>query len=312
MDESSVKKEESMDESVEEIDEIFVADVKVNRSKKCCSVPGCSRRPDTYTSLHSFPSTNYELQHKWLKVCKLRLYNPHLKVCSDHFNIEDFKTWAEFTNVVRRTLNKDVVPSLKLPTSAIIQTLFRTKRNTKNFRCGSSTPEPPEASDEIIQKTFTSWCDLIEYEGPTEPADTEDKSVQVNLNRSPKGIWIVIVSDASLMVWTCIRTFTLLAALEECTKILLDEDENNSDAVKNDTAITLEEQIVLVFIKLKTNLSFLNIASLFDITENQVSVIFKNLLPTLQGMFKSDRWRDKLEKKNSPLYELLYRDIKLK
>lgn len=172
----------------------------------------------------------------------------------------------------------------------------------------STSPERNESNEEGEEQPTenkSNWCEIISYGTPIE---TEDKSVQVNLNRSPKGIWIIITGEPSLMVWTSIRSFTLLASLEECTEILLSE----KATAQIESTLTLEEQIVLVFIKLKTNLSFLNIASLFVIEENEVPKIINRLLPILRSMFKSDRWRDKLEKKNSPLYELLYRDIKLK
>lgn len=89
--EIEVKQEEVLEENDNQIE--FVSEVKVHKNKKNCAVPGCKKRADINTSLHSFPSSNLSMQRKWLRACKLLRYNQHLKICSDHFNREDFKVF---------------------------------------------------------------------------------------------------------------------------------------------------------------------------------------------------------------------------
>lgn len=89
----------------------------------------------------------------------------------------------------------------------------------------------------------------------------------------------VIISERLLKSWTGIPTFKFLDVI--VTRVL----ELTTDTEKG--VLTWKEKILLVFIKLKTNLSFICMSSIFHVNETMISRNFKSSLPIIRKVFQS-------------------------
>lgn len=84
----------------------------------------------------------------------------------------------------------------------------------------------------------------------------------------------IVSNEKFLNAWTGIPTFKLFESIVRCVGLLKPE-ENNS------IRLSLEHRVMLTFIKLKTNSSFICIASIFRISESTVTRCFKSTLPLI-------------------------------
>lgn len=113
--------------------------------------------------------------------------------------------------------------------------------------------------------------------------NSKDKCVQVTtINDSPTSrrcILEIITTDVLLNSWTGIPSFNLLTAIEKCVNTLSPE--------LQDPNFTIKQKILLVLVKLKTNLSFVVMSSIFNVSAALISQNFELLLPTLSCALNS-------------------------
>lgn len=105
----------------------------------------------------------------------------------------------------------------------------------------------------------------------SEPTATKDAASQTRARH----FLHLIRNDEELNSWTNIASFKLLDTIVKAIHIAMPDGIKNID-------MSLEEAVALVFVKLKMNLPFTNMASLFLKSRNTVSNYFYYLLPILK------------------------------
>lgn len=92
----------------------------------------------------------------------------------------------------------------------------------------------------------------------------------------------VINSEKLLNSWTGIPTFMLLDAIQSCVNRVRIETLTEENGV-----ISMKEKIMLAFVKLKTNLTFICMSSIFHVSETTISRSFKTILPLIRAAIKT-------------------------
>lgn len=112
-------------------------------------------------------------------------------------------------------------------------------------------------------------------------AQKKDACIQVEFiipNQISLTIMDLIRNEKEFNDWTGIEKFTILSVIEQgIEKILLE----NSIKISESTT-PLKYKIILVFIKIKTNITFGQISSLFGISNRTASRYFSEILPLLK------------------------------
>lgn len=105
-----------------------------------------------------------------------------------------------------------------------------------------------------------------------------------NVNNSSFDITDLIRTDEELSSWTGIHSFQLLRAIKDCLELTL-------VANSKKCYMDLDKLVILVFIKLKMNLTFVTIATLFQISDRTVAKIFYFIIPYLKSALSvAVRW----------------------
>lgn len=89
----------------------------------------------------------------------------------------------------------------------------------------------------------------------------------------------MISSEKLLNSWTGIPTFKLFDAIHLCV--------NRVTPIKDNGIISVKEKIMLTFVKLKTDLTFICMASIFHVNESTISSNFRSMLPTIRAAIKT-------------------------
>lgn len=108
---------------------------------------------------------------------------------------------------------------------------------------------------------------------------TQDKTAAEKKNI----IWSIIRNEQFLRSWTGLSYFQQLESVEEYAQFELDLLPD----IRKITTLSVKEKILLVFIKLTTNLTYMNIAGMFNITHYSVGRVFHSMLPILKLALES-------------------------
>lgn len=109
-----------------------------------------------------------------------------------------------------------------------------------------------------------------------------EKCIQVNtfsdfLNQF--SVMELFKSESQLNAWTGIPTFRLLHAIEDCVIV-------GNPNIEHGYSLSVLERIVLCFIKLKTNLSFACMTSLFQIANSTIAMTFNTMIPLIRRVLE--------------------------
>lgn len=91
----------------------------------------------------------------------------------------------------------------------------------------------------------------------------------------------MLTTDSLLNAWTGLPTFELLNAIVDCVITVMGREKQNCGS------LSITERVLLVFAKLKTNLTFIALSSLFNVSQATVSRTFANMIPILHASLKS-------------------------
>lgn len=108
----------------------------------------------------------------------------------------------------------------------------------------------------------------------------KDSSIQVNTIEDfiPKfSVFEFITNDTKLNSWTGLPSFDLLDAIEDCLYTAFP----NILTTSNLNKCSVRERIVLVFMKLKTNMTFVCLADLFSVSNDTISRTFGQMVVLL-------------------------------
>lgn len=134
-----------------------------------------------------------------------------------------------------------------------------------------------DLSQDTETKTFITVEQALHLGVPV-PKQMEEKGIQVNTldDTLPRmNVMDLLTTETKLNAWTGIPTFALLRAIEDsvCTGYPKEVEH---------PSLSVVERILLCFIKLKTNLTFACMTSIFGITNSSVSLHFNSMLPLVK------------------------------
>lgn len=112
-----------------------------------------------------------------------------------------------------------------------------------------------------------------------------DVCIQVNTIEDflPKfSVFDFITSDTKLNSWTGLPSFDLLNAIEDCLYTAFPDILTTSKLNR----CSVRERIVLCFVKLKTNMSFVCLADLFNVSNDTVTRVFGQMITFLSQALK--------------------------
>lgn len=191
-------------------------------------------------------------------------------------NIQQNKSRSE--RFLRRTAKKNVLVS-STPNELTTETESSTMSAKLTFQTSDSPNMQPSGSscvagqsaivslddfennDEIFER-FLQGHDQCLHESNDAPGVLKcDQCIQVNtlhdLIPYRFKVMDLLSSETWLNSWTGIPTYALLHCIEDCVSVGYPEEITNHE-------LTLLERIILCFIKMKTNLSFACMTSIFD------------------------------------------------
>lgn len=174
----------------------------------------------------------------------------------------------------RLILKKSAVPDINLPGCAAKETLIKnraeraTKRSLRNDQrvrtINSNTPDQAESTRPVFVDAGVQ-------------VDTTD----IDKRQIKRTCAISFGDDEDDMVaWTGLKSKDMLQSIVTAVMILKDFKK------RKHSSLTIEEEILIVLVKLKTNLSFRCISVLFRIHAQTVSTCFYRTVPLLSAALK--------------------------
>ncbi|XP_015124830.1 uncharacterized protein LOC107046672 [Diachasma alloeum] len=332
----------------------------LKNSKRGCCVPQCKVKDNLNLSFHSFPS-DLILRNKWMKALKLRgIYNENMKVCSQHFSLDDYIKRHDGCIPKNRRLKKNVIPSFNFPSSASSSNSLCDQGdlvftsisygNSKRYQgqehvrdhmmhdvreldeetncIGESGTVLPVASSDLMFERDATWQTCVMNEDVAVQVDIQkpkmdsasqacvltcvaavstsivkvDAGVQVNLlgikaihketQTNNATVDQFIEGDEKVLnAFTGLSTFRILALLTLCvTQLRMRVNPTVNDC------LTVREKIILVFMKLKINLSYIGLSAIFKVSPNTCKNYFINTINDLAHVLKTVvRWPEKKE-----------------
>ncbi|XP_044764415.1 uncharacterized protein LOC123320980 [Coccinella septempunctata] len=206
---------------------------------------------------------------------KLKIGKPitkNMKVCSLHFTDDDY-FYRDPTSKQRRFLKRTAVPSRNLPVGSTAKdqpessgsSSSRTERLRQRNRFKDAVDDEECSCEEIEPAAHTASQDEIEaaegllqllqgqpdYDGPKTFKDFE---VQVNTTNT-SSLCDLIKTDSALNSFTGLCSINLLDTIVEAVQsVYTDQRAHN---------LTIKQRIVLVFTKMKCDLSYVTLSILF-------------------------------------------------
>ncbi|XP_044744742.1 uncharacterized protein LOC123306688 [Coccinella septempunctata] len=289
-------------------------------NKYYCSVSQCkssSRRPSCKgISFHNFPKKNerkvlvqtrlgsekyMDRRQAWMYVLKIRkTLSKNMKVCSLHFTKEDFSQTS-----AKRFLKKNVVPSQNLPGMPVEQDArekqnieISKRRNERKERndplhvnqCESIISDPTthsahdvEAAHALLDLARThaevdeTILGTILNESPILLRSSRDAEIQVDV---PKVFTLCefLKTPASLKFFTGLSNFRIL----DCIVHLV----NKVHKDKRSRRLTARERIIMTFIKMKLDMSYVCLGILFNISNEMCKLYFIEMVQILSSVLK--------------------------
>lgn len=177
------------------------------------------------------------------------------------------------------------------------------KRDTENPITNKDCISISDIKSNVILNSWTGVNGNIEH-GKQEPLESKtfrcipirDIAEKQIKDKNCIPISDIIKNNVILNTWTGVSTTKLLNAIVDCVQTI--SPESGSDT------LSLTERIILVLIKLKTNLSFGDIAAAFGLTTMTVSGNFFKIVSTVRAAVQSVvvfQSKDEI-KKNLPTY----------
>ncbi|XP_062535453.1 uncharacterized protein LOC134204691 [Armigeres subalbatus] len=306
----------------------------VKKSYVKCVVPSCSQRREIGISFHKFPDKRRHTNryHEWVKALQLE-YNPnqYAVICSRHFKINDFY-YIKTSDQKKLILRSEAIPHIfqELPGKQIHELgdardvhaeehtvkrlnndsiVYETRHNDISFHdqvpdSVKQIPEVGETREEYIEaqtvkkETNDSFISQVNNNfndiGFHEARMYINAEVQVD-TRDIDSLWLkperptlVLKTEEQLTAWTGLGQFKLLDVIVQAVQMVPEA----TMFAKWD--ISIRNLVTLVFVKLKTNLSFRCISSMYGVCPKTCSKYFNTFIPILADVMRiAVPWFDK-------------------
>lgn len=273
-----------------------------------CIVPSCSQHREAGISFHKFPNEQRDRKRyqKWVKLLKLK-YAPtqYSVVCSRHFQITDFHPPSEYHTLFKLSLVTDNnLPLLLTESSEQTKLVLKSdaiplpvEENKENYDPQRNTKL--EQAQARADRAAARAANKQQHDSPIE-TDTENLTVlteeqQVSYEEAAVQVdttdldtlWakkerkvLQFKTQEQLTAWTGLRNFKMLEVIVQALEM------TPSAAVFHTWDISITHLTILVFVKLKTNLTFRCISSMFDIAPKTASKYFNAFVPSLAEVMR--------------------------
>ncbi|KAE8745031.1 hypothetical protein FOCC_FOCC008343 [Frankliniella occidentalis] len=253
-----------------------------------------------------------------------------MRVCGHHFLASDYFPGADQKKVKRLKLT--AIPSQNLPVRQHDKVLSveakekqegRSRRREKRAAARPRPSSPPPPFEEANLANNDAQKDNGQNEDDAAQSNEEPKSKDVSCQRDPskcdckmtekpkepKPVVTVVdvLSDKEkLKNFTGLHSFELLEALVTCVSDLIGDKKDKKE-------MCLKHRIILVFIKLKLNLSFTSLSILMGVCRQTCSNYFKELVPLLRIVLETMiSWPDhEVIRSNMPIAFKNYRNTRI-
>lgn len=192
-----------------------------------------------------------------------------------------------------RVLKKTAVPSQKLPASVVtMNSRSDSKRverlsKRKSGECSQAGTSKEWNQSDDIQEAEKPVCEKVsssESNVPNIASSTDkiqrlvhDSEIQVSMEKMTT-LSDLLNSESALRSFTGINNFQILNCLEEMTRKVLHDTRLHR--------LGIRERIILTMTKLKLDLSYVTLATLFSISGQLCKTYFFNMLPILSSVLK--------------------------
>ncbi|XP_055633787.1 uncharacterized protein LOC129774113 [Toxorhynchites rutilus septentrionalis] len=287
---------------------IGIQSITPHSSKVVCIVPGCRTRNGQGYSFHNFPPKADRKRYKvWLT--KLRLNyepSPSSKACSLHFSITNFVVPTARRLTERMILKRTAIPDINLP-KPICNTVREIAAKNRAERAARRNEFKPDlnhymedsqmsicddtedAIDIITAPDFEQAAvitspDFVQAAVITSP-DFVEAAVQVDTLDLDKlfigrrrTMSVHFKTDSELNSWTGLASLKMLDTIVEglCSLAAYKK--------RSHSTVPVEEEVLVVFVKMKTNISFSCMSALFNLHYQTISQVFYRTVPLLKMM----------------------------
>lgn len=293
------------------------------KSRKICSVPQCSSYCTADVSLHAFPK-DPKLCKIWQNILIIgKPITKYMLVCSLHFTENDF-TIA--TNK-RRRLKKLVLPSQKIPkTNHSLKKKIKS-RSERHWlqKCTLNVDENVEVEEHEISLEVDAQCVSEAKEHATQLARTVDEpKTLISASTYEAQHSLIFYKDASTE--TNFSDFFELPQILNTDEKLINFTGINFDILNTITKCTektatfnkclwkdIRTRLILCLCKLKMNISFVCLATLFKVSKSMCRNMFYSTISLLAVSLKPGiYWPSKEEiLSNMPKCFDKYRDTRV-
>ncbi|XP_055384720.1 uncharacterized protein LOC129614252 [Condylostylus longicornis] len=249
------------------------------KSVAFCGVPGCTNIKTETVSLHTIPQSVKKSKtalHKWW--IALRMWKPfpkNFRICSAHF---DKRFILIPTKGGKVQLSTSAFPTLNLPSSSKLIRKSNLKQSTQSQKLKmkeilrNADPELRKDMQDINSVT-PSFCFV-------DVGDTIKKSFNTIPQKTLKvtdisSLWD---TDEKLNAMTGLPNFILLDALVKACSMRSSSEQSYMD---------MKFKILLTMLKLRSNLTFLQIGINFNITARKAKLYFSECIQLLSEVLKS-------------------------
>ncbi|XP_062543019.1 uncharacterized protein LOC134210774 isoform X2 [Armigeres subalbatus] len=252
-------------------------------SRMICFVPSCKQRYKRGISFHSFPPQSDN--RIWTQ--RLRLNIEPLKtsrICSLHFSIGNFITPASDRMTDRLILKRSAVPDTNLPEAPVSSTKKKLKEGRAMRAANRSENKLVLEKANMIPDVDTDGGNNEQpmeiYHPPLIDCAVQVNTIELDNLKRKRTSAVIFGNDDDLLAWTGLKSSAMLKAIVKSVTLL---EQYRS---RPHSSVTLEEEVLIVFIKLKTNISFRCISVLFRLHKHTVSNCFQRILPFLTAALK--------------------------
>lgn len=286
-----------------------------SEKKSRCQVKGCARKD---SSIHRLPKSDF-IRRIWIENLQLTSgSDPY--VCGLHFEEHDFckvvsngprrlrsiaipsVNLPESQNVLEESVDEGVLmdSSIYLDESTIDEEIIDEETIHQDEFATEETMMESLIEDELTIQIDSDYGEFISDEDnrlfeekqllafqyhdkstQTRPKYDVDKCVQANFSLEetmrPWTLLDVLRTDSDLQSWTGIQSFITLDNIVKCVETLESAKEQLKKMKSTPKVLT-----VFVMAKLKTNLTFKQLACLFSLTPSTLSTYFDNFIPILK------------------------------
>ncbi|XP_055542579.1 uncharacterized protein LOC129728188 [Wyeomyia smithii] len=250
------------------------------KSRMVCVVPGCNQRYAAGISFHTFPERRDKGRWKaWVQALRLKKEPaPTARVCSSHFSIQNFVSPTVSRETGRMILRRSAIPDENLPQPKRDSKLIAlaTARSERVRRRENSKVVPElEQAEQMEADIDSSVPSIVTAEAAVQVNTSEMEKVFAGRRRT---MAVQFKTDADLTAWTGLNSFSLLLTIKSSIESLEQYVE------RKHSNLSLEEQILIVFIKIRTNLSFSCMAALFKVHYQTISIAFYWTIPWIRAV----------------------------